>query len=139
MIKEVHDNYVTPGHPTAFSAPGNLKQHYQNRFGTTPLRETLEHIDAYTYNRQYKRPRVSNPFYVFRKRQQVQFDLIDVSKLAQHNRGTTFLCCAIDVFTKHAWVRQMSSKGAATSLPTIRNILTAMGQKPEAIFFDRGK
>ena len=139
MNKEIHDNYISPGHPTAFSAPGNLKKHYNNRFGTKPILETLQHLDAYTTHREYHKPRVTNPFYVYKKRQQVQMDLIDVSRLKEHNRGTTFLLVAIDSFTKKAWARQLPSKAANKSLPAIRSILESMGaEKPETIFFDRG-
>ena len=139
MNKEIHDNYINPGHSTAFSAPGNLKQHYNNRFGTKPILETLQHLDSYTTHREYHKPRVTNPFYVYKKRQQIQMDLIDVSKLKEYNRGTTFILVAIDSFTKKAWARQLPSKAANNSLPAIRSILDSMGaEKPEAIFFDRG-
>jgi hypothetical protein len=139
MIQEIYDNYVNPQHATAFSSPGNLKRVYQNRFGTKPINETLKHIDSYVTHREYKKPRVTNSFFLYRKRQQVQFDLIDVSRLKEHNRGVTFIMCAIDGFTKKAWARQIPSKAAVNSLPAIKQIIDAMGEKPEAIFFDRGE
>ena len=139
MNEDIHDNFVSPGHPTAFSAPGNVKRFYNDRFGTKPILETLQHLDAYTTHREYHKPRVTNPFYVYKKRQQVQMDLIDVSRLREHNRGTTFILVAIDSFTKKAWARQLPSKGAKHSLPAIKSILESMGaDKPETIFFDRG-
>lgn len=139
MIQEVYNNYIEPSHPTAFSSPGNLRRHYDNRYGTKPILETLQHIDAYTTHREYHKPRVTNPFYMYRKRQQVQMDLIDVSRLKKDNRGTTFILIAIDSFTKFAWARQLPSKSAASTLPALRSILDSMGvEKPESIFFDRG-
>jgi hypothetical protein len=140
MIDEIHDAYTTPRHPTAFSSPGNLKRQYENRYGTKPILETLQHLDAYTTHREFKKPRVTNPFYVYKKRQQLQMDLIDTSNLKKYNRGTTFILTAIDSFTKHAWARQLKSKSAAATLPAIKNILDAMGEdKPKSIFFDRVK
>lgn len=139
MNQEIHDNYVTPRHPTAFSSPGNLKRHYGNRFGTRPILETLQHIDAYTTHREFKKPRVTNPFYVYEKRAQLQMDLLDVSKFKKYNRNITFILTAIDSHTKFAWARQLTSKAARHSLPAIRNILEAMGEdKPKQIFFDSG-
>lgn len=139
MIQEIHDDYVNPGHPVAFSSPGNLKRHYANRYGTKPITESLQHIDSYTTHREYHKPRFTNPFYLHKKRQQVQMDLIDVSRLRQHNFGATFILVAIDSFTKFAWARQLTSKAAAKSLYAIRGIIESMGaDKPETIFFDRG-
>lgn len=141
MIQEIHDNYVYPSHSTAFSAPGTLKNYYGalNRYGARPILETLQHIDAYTSHREYHKPRVTNPFYVYKKRQQVQMDLIDISRLKADNGGVRFLLTAIDSFTKKAWVRTLTSKAAKDSLPAIRSIIESMGaEKPETIFFDRG-
>ena len=105
MINRVQENYLDPEHPTAFSSPGNLKRYYGNRYGTKPILETLQHIDGYTLHREFKKPRLTNPFYFFKKRQQIQMDLIDVSRLKKDNLNVTFLLCAIDSFTKYAWVR----------------------------------
>ena len=138
MEQDIYDNYVNPQHPTAFSSPGNLKRTYENRYGTKPILHTLQHIDAYTTHREYHKPRLTNPFFIYHKRCQIQMDLIDVSKLKTSNRGTTFILTAIDTFTKYAWARQLPSKAANNTLPAIRNILDAMGEKPEMIFFDRG-
>lgn len=139
MIQDVYDNYVTPDHPTAFSAPKNLKNYYDRRYGTSPILETLRHIDAYTHHKEFHRPQLSNPFYVYRKRQQLQIDLFDVSGLKQNNRGVTFILLAIDSFTKYVWARQLKTKSAAHVQPALQSIVTAMGDKPESIFCDRGK
>lgn len=140
MNQEIHDNFVREAHPTAFSAPGNVKNFYGNRFGTRPILETLEHVDAYTSHREFHKPRVTNPFYIYHKRQQLQADLIDISRLKKHNRGVTFILVVIDSFTKKAWVRELQTKSARTTLAAIESIIESesMGQKPEAIFFDRG-
>jgi len=139
MLQEVHDNYLTPGHPTAFSAPNNVQTFYDRKYGVKPILDTLQHIDAYTLHREIHKPRVTNPFYVYKKRQQVQMDLIDVSGLEEENGGVTFLILGIDVFTKYIWVRQLQAKSAVKVLAAIRNIVSEMGEKPESIFFDRGK
>lgn len=140
MEREIRDDYVTPAHPVAFSAPGNVKRYYKNRYGTQPILNTLQHINAYTQHREFHKPRVTNPFYVYRKRQQVQMDLIDVAKLKDDNNGITFLLLAIDSFTKYAWIRQLKTKSAITTENAIRSIIDDdMGdEKPESVFFDRG-
>jgi len=140
MIQEIHDNYTHPSHATAFSSPGNLKNYYRNRYAARPILETLQHIDAYTTHREYHKPRVTNPFYVYKKRQQVQMDLIDISRLKDDNDGVTFILVAIDSFTKKAWARPLKTKSAKDSVAAIKSIVENMGAaaKPETIFFDRG-
>lgn len=138
MINRIQQDYLDPGNPIAFSAPGNVKRHYGNRYGTKPILETLQTIDGYTLHREFHKPRVTNPFYVYKKRQQLQLDLIDVSKLKDDNKGITFLMCAIDVFTKKVWVRALGSKSAADSLEGIKDIVEMFDPKPETIFIDRG-
>ncbi|HEY6437537.1 MAG TPA: transposase family protein [Ignavibacteriaceae bacterium] len=144
MIREVRDNYIQAGHPTAFSAPGNIKRHYGNVYGVRPINETLQGIDSYTIRREFHKPRTSNCFYIYHKRQQIQMDLIEMIKLKQfnlkeHNDGIVYLLTCIDSFTKFVWIRGMKNKTAKTSLAAIKSIINAMGdEKPESIFFDRG-
>lgn len=139
MEDEIKQDYGTPGHPIAFSAPGNIQRTYGNRTNQDEIEETLQGIDAYGLHREYHKPRVTNPFYVYKKRQQIQMDLIDVSKLKDSNRGVTFLLVAIDAFTKFAWVRTLQSKHMARSLTAIKSIIDAAGpDRPDSVFFDRG-
>lgn len=138
MQQEIYDNYESAKHPTAFSGINNLKTFYQRRYGVRPILNTLQHIDAYTHHREYHKPRHTNPFYIYRKREQVQMDLIDVSKLKRENGGVTFILLAIDTFTKYAWARPLKTKSAVTTLAALKSIVEEMGQKPEMIFFDRG-
>ncbi len=139
MIQEVHDNYVSPSHATAFSGPGNLKNYYDRRYGTKPILNTLQHIDGYTLHREFHKPRTTNPFYIFKMRDQIQMDLFDVSALKNDNRGVTFILLAIDTFTKYCWARELKSKSGVNSVAAIKSIVDSMGNpKPKAIFFDRG-
>jgi transposase InsO family protein len=141
MNQRIRENYLNPEHPTAFSSPGNLKRYYRDRYETRPILETLQGIGGYTAHREYHKPRVTNPFYVYKKRQQIQMDLIDVSRLKEHNNGVTFILCAIDSFTKYAWVIALKDKSAKTSLAAMKIIIEgplSHHRQPDTIFFDRG-
>lgn len=140
-MNHIRNSYIRTGHSTAFSAPGNVKRYFKNRYKNSEILETLQGIDSYTLHREYHKPRVTNPFYVTRKRQQIQMDLIDISRLKDQNDGITFLLIAIDTFTKYAWVRTLKRKTAELVLAEIKSIMNSstMGpRKPESIFFDRG-
>lgn len=128
--------YQTPGHPTAFSAPKTVSE-----FHGIPLaraKEYLEHINAYVLHRQYKKPRVYNPYYVHERRKQVQADLIDVSKLARENRRVRFLILLIDIFTKKVWVRPLRSKRGDVVARCIDRWARRLAVKPQILKTDRG-
>jgi Integrase core domain/Chromo (CHRromatin Organisation MOdifier) domain len=139
MNKEIYDNFINPVHPTAFSSPGNIRRH-NNNFGRNEILQTLKSVDSYTLHREFHKPRYRNPYFIYKKRQQIQMDLIDVSQLSRDNDGITFLLVAIDVFTKRAWVRPLKRKNAEQTLWGIKSIFTVMGdQLPKSVLFDKGK
>lgn len=138
-------NYEKPSHPTAFSAPNQIRNYYQNydkNIKIDEIKKILQEIDSYTLHREFKKPRIRNPYYIYRKRDQIQMDLIDVSKHKNENDGITFLLVAIDSFTKFAWIIAMKKKDAITTLQAIKQIIDKLienDEKPKCIFFDRGK
>lgn len=138
MNETIRQNYLNSRHPTAFSAPGNIKRH-NNTFGRNEILNTLNSIDSYTLHREYHKPRLRNPYYVYEKRQQVQMDLIDISSLKKYNNNITFLLVAIDVFTKFGWIKPLKQKTAVETLRGIQSIFHDMGDLPKSILFDRGK
>lgn len=131
-------NYTTPSHSTAFSSISNLKRKYPN-LKIREIEDTLASIPTYTLHREAKRVKHHNPFFIYKKRAQIQMDLIDVSNLSQWNNGVKFLLVAIDTFSKKAWVEELQNKKAVTTLKAIESIIQDMQTPPKSIFFDRGK
>lgn len=136
--QQIYDDYINPRHSTAFSSPGNIKRHNKT-YGRKDILETLNSVDSYTLHREFHKPRVRNPYFVYEKREQAQADLIDVSGLKEDNDDVTFLLVLIDVFTKLAWVEPLKRKTAEATLAGLRKILADMRQLPKSILFDRGK
>lgn len=128
--------YHTPGHPTAFSAPKTVADHFG--ITTNKARKVLEESDAYTLHREYKRPRVYNPYYVHNRRKQVQGDLVDISRIRGTNDGVTFLLVLIDIFTKKLWVFPLKNKSATVMKDAMKTWLDGLRTKPEKIVTDRG-
>ena len=128
--------YETPGHPVAFSAPSRVASH----FGISEERakKILEHCESYNLHREYKKPRAYNPFYVHSRREQVQADLIDVSKLAVTNDDTRFLLLLIDIFTKRVWVYPLKNKSARAMTAALRSWLDSLDETPKQLGTDRG-
>jgi transposase InsO family protein len=63
-----------------------------------------------------------------------QADLADVQSLAtkRGNRGTRFLLCVIDIFTRQAWVRPMKSKTASDVRDALESIWTDREMSPQS-------
>ena len=130
--------YTTPGHPTAYSAPQRVADHYG--ISRERAKEILEHVEGYTLHREYKQPRVYNPYYVRHRREQVQADLIDVSKIAARNDGVKFLLVLIDVFTKLVWVYPLRDKRGRTVRDALSRWLAHIGRPPpRKLMTDRGR
>lgn len=141
LIDEVGEKYVEPGHPTAFSAPGNIIKHFNGegkKYKKEDVVETLQTLPAYTLHREFHRHK-TNPVFVYSRREQIQADLIDVSDLKPENDGITFLLVLIDVFTKKLFVRSLKQKTAIQTKNAIQSIVELIDKPIKAILFDRGK
>ena len=136
MQDQIISAYTQPGHPVAFSSPKNVAEHFE--ISQSRARKILEHVDSYNMHREYKKPSVYNPFYVHKRREQVQTDLIDISKLASVNRGVRFLLLLIDIFTKRMWVYPLQNKKAPTVEKALRLWLETIDQAPVQLGSDRG-
>lgn len=133
--------YFIPGDPLAFSGISNIRRVLKG--SNKKVKKALESIDVYTTKREAKRPKRYNPYYVWEKRKHIQMDLIDYSSpklrpIVQANRGMKYLFCAIDGFTKYAWILPMKDKKDKTCVETFNKILEQMVLKPQRVVSDRG-
>lgn len=135
--------YVTPGHPIAFSSPGAVFRHYEGEVPLKVITKALESVDAYTRHREIKRPAVFNPFYSYQRRTDYQADLIDMSALKRANSYYAFLLVVIDVFTRKVWVMPLKKKSAASMADALRHWLADQvergGRRERQLYTDRGK
>jgi hypothetical protein len=137
-VSIIKNNYLTSSHPTAYSSPGNIKRFYGKRFSKKTIAKALAAIDSYTLHREFKKPKYTNPIYVYSLREQVQMDLIDMQPFAKFNDGINYVMVAIDTFSKKAWVKAMTNKSASVSLAKIKELVAEIKPKMKAVFLDRG-
>ena len=98
----------------------------------------MEEIEGYTLHREFKQPKLYNPYYVRDRREQVQGDLIDIAQLARKNRGVRFLLLLIDIFTKRIWVYPLKNKSAESTSTAMREWLDNIDTPPDLIMTDKG-
>ena len=64
-------------------------------------------------------------------------DLADTQSLSKYNKGIKYLLCAIDLFSKYAWVIPLKDKKGTSIAHAFKKIISK-GRKPDKIWVDRG-
>ena len=70
--------------------------------------------------------------------EQWQADLVDMSKLAQHNSGYKFLLVCIDVLSKHAWIEPLKTKTAKELKESLQKVFLLNNRQPKLFQTDKG-
>ena len=82
--------------------------------------------------RKFKKRKVFSSF-----RDNICVDLADMKSLSKYNKGIRYLLCAIDLFSKYAWVVPLKDK-KGTSIVIVFQKITSEGRKPNKIWVYRG-
>ena len=64
-------------------------------------------------------------------------DLADMQSLSKYNKGIKYLSCAIDLFSKYAWVVPIKDKKEISIVNAFQKIISE-GRKPNKIWTDQG-
>ena len=64
-------------------------------------------------------------------------NLADMQSLSKYNKGIKYLLCAIDLFSKYAWVIPIKDKKGASIVNAFKKIISE-GRKPNKIWVDQG-
>ena len=64
-------------------------------------------------------------------------DLADMQSLSKYNKGIKYLLCAIDLFSKYAWVVPLKDKRGITIVNAFQKIISK-GRKANKMWFDQG-
>ena len=59
-------------------------------------------------------------------------------RVSKFNKGCRFLLCAIDIFSKYAWVVPLKDKKDASIVDAFQKILKESDRKPNKIWVDKG-
>ena len=64
-------------------------------------------------------------------------DLADMQSLSKFSKGIKYLLCAIDLFSKYAWVTSLKDKKGTSIVNAFQKIISE-GRKPNKIWVDQG-
>ena len=65
-------------------------------------------------------------------------DLADMQSLSRKNKGIKYLLCAIDLFSKYAFVIPLKDKKGISIVNAFNKIIKQFGRKPNKIWVDQG-
>ena len=65
-------------------------------------------------------------------------DLVDMQSLSKYNKRIKYLLCAIDLFSKYAWVVPIKDKKGVSIVDAFQKILKESNRKPNKIWVDKG-
>ena len=64
-------------------------------------------------------------------------DLVDMQLISKYNKGIRYLLCAIDLFSKYAFVVPLKDKKGTTNVNAFQSILNNSKRKPNKIWVDQ--
>ena len=64
--------------------------------------------------------------------------MIYIQSLSKYNKGFKYLLCAIDSFSKYAWLNPIKDKKDVSIVDSFENVLKESNRKPHKIWVDKG-
>ena len=61
-----------------------------------------------------------------------------MQSLSKYNKGIKYLLCAIDLFSKYAWIVPIKDKKGSSIVNAFKKILSNLNRKPNKISVDQG-
>ena len=58
--------------------------------------------------------------------------------ISKYNKGIRYLLCAVDLFSKYAWVGPLKDKKGVSIVNALQKILDSSKRKPNKIWVDQG-
>ena len=65
-------------------------------------------------------------------------DLADMQSLSKYNKGIKYLLCAIDLFSRYAWVIPLKDRKGISIVNAFQKNLKESNRKPNKIWIDQG-
>ena len=65
-------------------------------------------------------------------------DLVDMQLISKFNKGSWFLLCVVDVYSKYVWLVPLKDKKGITNTNTFQEIWDVANPKPIKMWVDKG-
>ena len=125
-MKRFVKNYANPRSVVSFGGLKNIAR--STGLTDRKIRDELQKQNTYVVHREAKRPRVYNPFVLYKKRDLLQADLVDMSSLSEWNKGFKWILMVVDAFSRKCWVKILQNKTADLVLEKFKEIFEETGK-----------
>ena len=89
-MKDLEKNYLKLKHPLFLSSHKTIYDYYKGKLSFNKIDDFLSKTESYTLHRLNHKPK-RNYSYVYFWRERMEFDLIEISKISQHNQGFKYI------------------------------------------------
>ena len=128
--------YYDPVEPTSFSGLDKLWR--LKNVKKRDVKEWLQQQDTYTLHKPVKMKFKRNKVIVPHIDYMWDLDLADVQNLSKYNKGSKYLLIAIDILSRHLWVRPLKNKSGEEIVMGLKDIFEK-GRSPKVIRTDQGR
>ena len=137
-MDELIEQYLDPRNPGSFGGVDRLYRAVKDDVDNKDeVIRALQHVNAYTVNKETRRRFKRNRIIVTNLRQQFQIDLADMSKYRDQNDGINFPLVAIDCFSRKCSVHPLFNKSGLKVQRALEKVVIDLGQ-PDKIQSDKG-
>ena len=132
--------FYNPKHPAAFGGVEAVYRAAQKDgvdINRQHIKDWLSKQPTYTLHKTVRKKFKRNRVLVHGIDHQWQADLVDMTSLAEYNKGYKYLLTCIDVLSKYAWVIPLENKTGHALVKAFKKILKS-GRKPQFLQTDKG-
>ena len=137
-MEELAATYYDPSQPGAYGGVQSLVRNTKaSKYNNIAVKQWLSHQDTYTLHKPIRRRFKRRQVIVGGIDHQWQADLVDLIKLAKHNKAYKYLLTCIDVLSKYAWVVPLKNKTGDSLIKAFKSIFK-QGRVPLCLQTDKG-
>ena len=133
--------FLNPDSEASFSSSGEVLKVVKRRFPKTTIHDVedvLQRIPTYTLHKgrriRFERLRTKPAGFM----EDVQVDLADFQKVADHNDGYHYMLVGVDVLSRRVFAAPVKSKASGHMITAFKALLKQMPANPRRIFSDKG-
>lgn len=118
-------SYTNPGSALSFGGK-NATARY-SKLSAKKRERKLAQTPTYVLHREAKRPRIYNPIILYKKRELLQADLIDMRSKGDANSGRKYILIICDAFTRKCWAASLVTKTTEAVLAAFKRLYANIG------------
>jgi transposase InsO family protein len=135
MLSEAWTN---PNSRIAYSGRNKIYNYYQGDKTVKEIESELAGVSTYTLHKERKRVKNFNPFFVYRKHQYWQMDIMYLPLYPKENENYKYLVCLLEVFSRKLFIKPLKTIDAKSVLAAFKELQAQIAAIPENLVVDRG-